>query len=296
MTNTLKYALTAFIFGSLIFNANSTQAQDKAAELLGKMSKAVGSWDKMYKQKDVEFNYTYEYTDTKQKDVSVERYIFEGEHSWGKYTTHEINVLPKGEGVAIQSYVNNKPAVSLAGKKLDDKEAIGMSHFLRKANYYWFTMFFKLNDPGTSHKYLGTENVNGIAYEKVEISFDGNKTGKEQNDMYVLYINPTTHLVDRFFFSLPALGINKPVLLMEVEYAKIKGLQIPAVRKIYRPNNEGKYAKEAWLIETSTDIKFKNGFTAADLGIELVLSRRAPLLINYARLLSTTLSQQRLPL
>lgn len=259
-----QFILSLFLMGFITF-ANPVSAQNQATALLKKTEAAMGGWNKLYKQKDVEFTYLYEYPG-KQKDVSVERYIFEGEHSWAKYSTHEINVLPKQKGEAIQAVVNGKAMLTLDGKAITDAEAIGGAHFLRAANYYWFTMMYKLSNPGTKHNYLGTETVNGIAYEKVELSFDGAKTGKEANDVYILYINPETNLVDRFFFSLPAMGVNKPVILMEVMYTKMKGLQIPAKRNIYMPNKTGGYADAPSLVQTSSNIKFKNGFTAETIG------------------------------
>ena len=227
---------------------------------------ASGTWEKLWEQKDVEYTYTYAYPDGS-KDVSVERYIFDNENSWGKYSVHQINVIPDQEGEVIQCYVDSKPEISLNGEKMNTPELLGGTEFLRKVNYFWFAMNFKLADPGAIQKYVGQEEVNGITYDKVAISYDAEVTGKPQNDSYILYVNPETKLVDRFFFSLPALGVNDTVILMEVDYTEVNGVQLSLERRAYLPNEQGEYPETPSIVQTSEDLKFNNGFTAEDFSI-----------------------------
>ena len=117
---------------------------------------------------------------------------------------------------------------------------------------------YKLSDPGTNYKYLGTEKVGDVTYEKVSLTYSGDVTKKEQNDEYVLYFNPKTHLVDQFLFSLPAWGINKPVLKMTLVYEKIDGILVSTVRKGFMPNDKGEYVPLGDF--TFSDVKFNNGF------------------------------------
>lgn len=267
ISNTLFVGL---LLATLIFTLTSATVDGKSnpQKLIKQMEKAMGGWNKLYKLKDVQFTYDYAYPDVNQKDLSVERYIFEGEHSWAKYSVHQMNVLPKQEGEVIQSYVNHKAAMSHDGKMMKDEASIGLSQFLRKANYYWFTMMYKLSDPGVELSMMDSETVNGVNYKKVRVDFNAGKVGKEVNDAYVLYINPKTKLVDQFLFSLPARGINQPVILMTVDYQTINGVKVPVKRKIYQPGADGELSKTANLVQTSSDIKFNNGFTPADLMIK----------------------------
>ncbi|MEM7548669.1 MAG: hypothetical protein AAF363_03285 [Bacteroidota bacterium] len=236
------------------------------ASIIEAVEMASGSWDKLWEQKDVEYTYTYASSDGK-KDVSLERYIFDNENSWGKYSAHQINVLPEAEGEVIQCYIDNKPEISLNGEKMEGPEVIGGTEFLRKVNYFWFAMNFKLGDPGTSHEYMGQEEVNGVTYDKVGVSYDSETTGKPENDSYIVYVNPETKLIDRFFFSLPAWGVQEAVLLMEVDYTEMNGLQLPLVRRAYIPNEQGEYPETASVTQTSENIKFNNGFTVEDFSI-----------------------------
>lgn len=268
MNNTKNIIRTPWLILLLTY-AFETYCQDKVnpTNLIKKMEVAVGGWDRLWEQKDVQFNYDYHYTMEGKRDVSIERYIFEGEHSWAKYTIHEINVMPEAEGIIIQSLVNNTAKCSLDGKMITDPEVIGTTDFLRRANFFWFTMMFKLNNPGAVHEYQGMEKVKDVDHHKVKVSFESDKTGKKQNDSYILYIHPTTYLVDHFYFSLPAFGVNEPILKMKLEYEEINGLKLPTKRYVYQPGEDGKLSTNPGLIQTCTNVKFNNGFTLEDLGI-----------------------------
>lgn len=66
--------LMAIMWGANAQNPNATT-------LITEMEEAVGGWNKLWEQNDVQFDYNYEYPGQGKKDVSQERYIFEGEHS-----------------------------------------------------------------------------------------------------------------------------------------------------------------------------------------------------------------------
>lgn len=255
-----KKALFAIVI-STVFTASAQKMDAKSEGLINALVSVNGGWQKLASKKDVE--YTYVYHDLqKGKDVSLERYIFDGQASWAEYKQHEVNILPTQKGVAKQSALNGEYSVTLNGKSVTDKDAINSAIFFRSVNYYWLTMMYKLKDPGTIYKYLGNETVNGVNYDKVSLTFDAKDTGKEVNDEYVLFFNPKTHLVDRFFFSLPAWGITKPVLIMELKYEVIDDMHIATTRKVLAPNKAGEYGPYGMF--TSKDIKFNNGFTKED--------------------------------
>lgn len=267
-----KYSLAAalLIFSALIFSTAfkidhpiTHSSDQKSVALIKSLEKVNGGWKALSKLKDVEYLYTYDDKNKKAKDISIERYIFDGEQSWADYSAHEVNVMPGKSGKVKQCLMDGKAEITLDGKLVNDPKAVGGTAFLRSANFYWFTMMYKLNDPGTVNKYLGTEAVNGITYDKVSLTYEN--TGKSADDEYILYFNPKTHLVDRFYFSLPAMGVNQPVLRMELEYEKINGVYIATTRKGFFPNKEGVYSLGG--VYTSSNIKFKNGFTKADFAL-----------------------------
>ena len=129
---------------TLSVNAQNTDA--KSAELLDALVAVNGGYQTLAAKKDVQFHYVYDNFD-KGKDVSTERHIFHGEHSWAAYKQHDLNVMPGQKGTAMQSYVDSKPALTLDGNPITDPKAIGGTVFLRKVNFYWFTMMYKLQIP-----------------------------------------------------------------------------------------------------------------------------------------------------
>lgn len=235
--------------------------------LVQSVAQNMGGLEALKALNDVQYDYIYHDTPSGNKDVSVEKYIFSNEHSWASYSEHKVNVSPEAEGTIVQCYDGSKATVSLNGEAQADENMIGMAQFLRKANYFWFTMMYKLADPGTVHEYMGNEEVDGVNYDKLLVTYDSALTGKAVNDTYILYVNPETKMVNRFLFSLPALGVNDPILLMEVDYKEMNGIQVPVARRGYQTDGEGNVNGEAFVVQDLENIKFDNGFTAESLSI-----------------------------
>ena len=228
--------------------------------ILAAIEYAHGGWNDLWKKADVQYTYTYYSTDADKTDLSTERYIFSNEASFGHYTKHEINVMPGVEGTVSQCFDGEKTVVHVNDVANEDPQANTVGDFLRKANYFWFVMPYKLNDSGTIASYEGQETHNGKTYDKVKISYDPAVTGKEQNDTYVLYVNPETKLIDRFYFSLPFMGVSEPLIIADYEYSDVDGQMIATKRSYYMPSEKG-YAESPNLVQTLSDISFDNGFT-----------------------------------
>ncbi len=237
-----------------------TYSTDDPKSIIKAVEMSCGGWDKLWEQKDVEFTYSYKYPQEGTEDLSTERYVFDTEQSWAKYTKHDINVMPGMEGEVIQYYDGNSAFLKHNESMVEDEAAIGGCHFLRKANYFWFVMMYKLNNPGAQFESAGNETLENTSYDKVKVTYDPEVTGKDENDTYILYVNSNTKMVDQFYFSLPAFGIADPIILMKLEYEEINGLKLATKRSIWMPSENG-YSEEANLVQTSTNVKFNNGFT-----------------------------------
>ncbi|QCX00894.1 hypothetical protein FGM00_12515 [Aggregatimonas sangjinii] len=239
---------------------------DDPKSMLAAVEQAQGGWDDLWNKKDVQYTYDYRYPNNT-ADISVERYIFDTEASFGYYTQHEINAMPEAKGDVAQYFDGQHTTAMLAGKTVEDPQAVGTSEFLRRANYFWFVMPYKLNDKGTLLKYLGQEAYNGTDYDKVEVTYDPAITGKEQNDSYILYLNPKTKMIDRFYFSLPAMGVNVPAIVANYEYENIEGQKIATKRTYFMPNEKGEYDDTPSIVQTLTDVSFNNGFTKESIAV-----------------------------
>lgn len=232
--------------------------------ILAAIEKAYGGWNHLRSKNDVEYHYEY-IMPVDDADISTERYIFDNEISFGHYTRHEINTLPTENGIVTHLFDGKKTKIILNGDIVEKERTIAIAEFVRRANYFWFVMPYKLNDPGTISKYLGTEVHNDKTYTKLEVTYDAATTGKEENDIYILYINPDTHLIDRFYFSLPFLGINAPVILAEYTYEMVEGQKLATNRNYFLPDAKGAYQESPSITQTLSQIKFNNGFTIENI-------------------------------
>lgn len=234
------------------------KAEDpKARALIERMSQAVGGMEKLRSLRDVEYKYTYRDKKTGKADISIERYVFDGELSWARYVAHEYRVFPNKSGTVMQGYNGKESWITLDGKLISDPQTVRMAGFNRKTNFYWFAMMFKLLDPGVTYKYEGARNVREATYDLVRIGFEAG-VGAVQ-DSYLLYLNRDTHLVDLFLFTVMDFGIKEP-LLMKVTYKQIDGVKLPVDRTYIASNWQGQVKGANWTEEIMEDIKFKNGF------------------------------------
>ncbi|MGI9534122.1 MAG: DUF6503 family protein, partial [Thermodesulfobacteriota bacterium] len=213
----LKIILT-FLFIVLLFNNSIADEKKDPKVLIEKMVEQVGNYDKLKSLNDVQYVYTTRDSTTGKSDISTERYIFDGELSWAEFTTHEFHVFPDQIGPIIQGYNGKDSWVTINGKLVEDPEVLKLTDFLRKTSFYWFAMMQKLLDPGINYSYEGKRKVNDIEYDVVKI---GHEQGiGDVSDTYLLYINPETHLVDQFLFTVLDFNITDP-FLMKVKYEEI---------------------------------------------------------------------------
>ena len=206
---------------------------------------------------DVEYTYVYRKRSTGTLDISVERYAFDGEKSWARYEVHE-NLSPEDDGPIVQGYDGKTTWQTETGKPTTDPAKLQRADFLRKTNFYWLAMIFKLLDPGLRYTYEGRRQVDGVTYEIVRIGFDDGVG--DVSDTYVLYIDPRTWRVDQFLFTVLDYGRTKP-FLMEVEYDRIDGVLLPTKRR-YGPSDwSGTPPQDnSWTDELSIGIRFGNRF------------------------------------
>jgi len=234
--------------------------QNKGHELVAEMSEKVGKHEDLRAKKDVIYTYRYETPDGS-VDISTEKYLFNGELSYGLYTQHE-RTFPDMEGSVEMAYDGSEYWLKVDGKSIEESDKIDVVKFKRPTNFYWFAMFQKLLSPGVQYEYLGETKSDGKEYEIVKISY--NSKNDQPTDIYQLYINKETMLVDHFLFTVADFGVVETPFLMELEYEEIDGLLLPTKRRYKKSNWEAEVSDEPWILVNWTDIKFDNGLTKAD--------------------------------
>lgn len=237
----------------LLSLSHSLQAQAQDAQtLLKKVVEAVGGLDAMHKLKDVSYSYN-------RYGVALEeRYIFDGEISWGKYKL-------KDGTVRVQFFDGKTVKVWDNGKETLDKEAIKGAWFNRKTNYYWLAMMQKMTDPGIVATYNGKRTYEGIEYDLLDVTFeDGVGVAK---DRYLLYVNPYTKLVDQFLFTVAAAGRQDPIFMKYGYDTFSGGVKFPVTGQSRAALNwEGDLDPKAkWSVRWRNDFRFNNGYTVESI-------------------------------
>lgn len=233
--------------------------QNRGHELVDAMVRKVGDYRNLVDKENVEYTYTYKTPDGK-ADISIEKYIFDGELSYGNYKKHE-RTFPQLEGTIEQGFDGSEYWLKHNGKVLSDAGLLKRVAFNRPTNFYWFAMMQKLLDPGLKYDYLGEKTINNKRYDVVKISF--NSVNERPTDIYQIYINKKTSLVDQFLFTVADFGVMEPKL-MEVEYEDVEGILIPAKRRYKNSNWNADITDKPWIEVTWSDIKFNTGITKED--------------------------------
>mgnify|MGYP001794515282 CR=1 FL=1 len=154
---------------ALIVVASIATAQT-GKELVAEAIEASGGKQNFYNLGSVEYDLEYR-TPPGEGAITLvahETYVFDGELSYATYTTHS---LTGANGKVVEGYDGKDAWVTFDGKLSNDEQANGVARFLRKTNYYWFSMFFKLLDDGVNYEKLSDQKANGKDYNRIKITF-----------------------------------------------------------------------------------------------------------------------------
>lgn len=234
--------------------------QNKGHELVYDMVQKVGDYNKLNNKKNVKYTYTYQTPDNS-TDISTEKYIFDGELSYGSYKRHE-RTFPQLEGEIEQGYDGSEYWLKHNGEIIQDDKLLKRVAFNRPTNFYWFTMMQKLLDPGLNYELLGDKKIDNQDYDIVKVSFKSEDN--KPTDIYQLYINRKTGLVDQFLFTVADFGKMEVPNLMKLKYEEIDGILIPTKRQYKQSTWDAEVTDKPWINVTWSNIKFNNDFTKED--------------------------------
>lgn len=265
MKTNFFFLLVLIVFCSACKNDNIKRSKDTSAPkfqnkghaLVYAMVQKVGDYSKIANKKTVAYTYTYQTPDNK-TDISNEKYLFDGELSYGNYVQHQ-RTLPQLEGIIEQGFDGKEYWLKHNGEILSDKNFLKKVAFNRPTNFYWFTMMQKLLDPGLNYEFLGEKTIDNKAYNMVRVTFTS--TNDTPTDIYQLYINKETLLVDQFLFTVADFGKMETPNLMQMEYEEIDGILIPTIRKYKASTWNADISDAPWIRVTWSNIKFDTGIT-----------------------------------
>ncbi len=127
-------------------------------------------------------------------------------HHWDKETgRHRLEGTTREgvEYVVLHNLHTRQGKVYLDGERATGKTA---EEHLERAygawinDTYWLLMPFKLKDPGVTLSYDGVETLDGVAYDRLLLTFDS--VGLTPGDKYWAWINKETGLMDRWAYFL----------------------------------------------------------------------------------------------
>jgi len=231
--------------------------ENKGHKLVYEMAQKVGTSEALTKKKDVVYTYTYETPDGK-TDVSTEKYIFDGELSLGTYHKHE-RTLPQLSGEFIQGFNGSEFWLKHKDEYLQDTKMLARAKFSRKTNFYWFAMLQKLLDTGVNYEYIEETTIDNKLYDVVKITFDSEKN--KPTDIYQIYINQKTSLVDQFLFTVVDFNVVEKPMLMQMEYEEVEGILIPSKRQYKKSTWDAEVSNNPWIKVTWSNIKFNNNLS-----------------------------------
>lgn len=165
-----------------------------------------------------------------------------GMEAWKSFAGLEYNLSDNGKMVYQLTQIKDRRAylkskkyeVGFDGKvawaKPDAKEVSGKSAaFYYNLDFYFIGVPFLLKDPGVHAFYEGQTVVGDKAFETLKITF-GEGVGFTPEDVYYLYIDPDTHLLEILTYSISYFDKDSaPVNSAKVysNYQNVQGLMMP---------------------------------------------------------------------
>ncbi len=127
-------------------------------------------------------------------------------HHWDRHTGHHRleGKSREGDSYVVLHNVNSREGrVWVNGEEADGETK---AEWLERAygawinDTYWLVMPYKLTDPGVNLEYDGSEDLDGITFDKLKLTFES--VGLTPGDTYWAYINRESGLMERWAYFL----------------------------------------------------------------------------------------------
>jgi len=194
--------MKVILFLGVIASLAGLDGSDKRSlELADKMMTAMGGQKALDAIQYLRFDFVVR---VKGKEASRHRHLWDKWH--GRYRLE--GRLRDGKSYCIAfADINRKSGWAyIDGKKVDgDDERTRLTYGYRRFinDTYWLLMPWKLKDPGVNLTYEGVQKDSATQkdFDVVHLTFD--HVGLTPKDHYWAFINSSTHLMERWKFSLP---------------------------------------------------------------------------------------------
>jgi hypothetical protein len=165
-----------------------------------------------------------------------------GVSTWERYGTLEYQLLVgdrkenhtidlKTRKVLIES---EEFSIGFDGKEVwinPSKEAMGgqSPRFYHNLFFYFFSLPLILSDPGINYEDLGRQDLDGITYDAVKISYDEG-VGDSPEDFYIPLFDTTTHVMNALLYTVTyrtGEATSKYNALVYKGWTQVDGLLVP---------------------------------------------------------------------
>lgn len=128
-------------------------------------------------------------------------------HHWDRYTgRHRLDAEDQaGRPIVVLHNVQTREGRAwvdgeqLTGEALEER--LAAAHRAWVNDTYWLLMPYKLRDPGVRLELDGREEIDGVDYHRLRVSF-GSDVGLTPGDVYWAFLHPETGLMDYWEYVL----------------------------------------------------------------------------------------------
>lgn len=189
---------------------------------------------------------------------------------WKSFEGLEYNLDDNGKMVYQLTHLKDRRAYlkskkyevgfdsEVAWAKPDALEVSGKSAaFYYNLDFYFIGVPFLLKDPGVNAFYAGQTVVNDKTYETLKITF-GADIGFTPEDIYYLYIDPSTYLLDILTYSISYIDKESAAVnsaKVYSEYRNIQGMIMPHKMENFEWK-DGQMGESKNHLRIFSDIKF----------------------------------------
>lgn len=123
----------------------------------------------------------------------------------GKFFMERVMVV---DSVAIRDLITNNGYQRLVNEKKVEVIDSMATRFANAVNsvHYFSVLPYGLNDKAVNKKILGEVKIKGIAYYKIEISFDEKNGGEDFDDVFIYWVNKETFFIDYLAYQFHVNG------------------------------------------------------------------------------------------
>jgi len=146
-------------------------------------------------------------------------------------------------GKAVLGFDGTEGWLTFDGKLQTDARLIFGARFVTQAFMYWFSVPFKLKDPGVKLNYQGLQQVEGKPVHVIGVSF-GKGVGDNPTIRFIYHINRDKYSMEKMIYWHR--GRDRPREKIFSNYVKVGGVLVPT--EFLATSFDGRKAKRTWEI------------------------------------------------